>query len=136
LLEVVDAVVLGLGDAKEGAVTEFRGEGDTVVGVGPGFEVGGEESAVALRVFVVVVVGEVAILHVDDGGAFGPVVGDGWTDVRPGAFDGWALGDLEMLFERGLALVFEDQMEGEVTVGLGGYEGGVDDAVAGVKEDL
>ncbi len=60
LLEVDDAVVFGLGDAEEGAVAEFGGEGDAVGGVGPGDEVGGEECAVALGVVVVVVVGEVA----------------------------------------------------------------------------
>ena len=41
-------------------MTEAAGEGDAGGGVGPGFEVGGEERAVALGVVVVVVVGEVA----------------------------------------------------------------------------
>src|SRR5438270_205884 len=39
LLEVVDAVVFGLGDTEEGAVAEFGGEGDLVCDVGPGLEV-------------------------------------------------------------------------------------------------
>jgi hypothetical protein len=131
-LEIVDAVVFGLGDAQEGAVAKFGREGDAIGGIGPGFEVGGEERAVVLGVAVVVVVGEVAAGDGDDGGSFGPGFGDGWGDVGPGAFDGWTLGDLEMLFERGLALVFED----EVVAGCGVDEGGVDDAVAGVEEEF
>ncbi len=97
MLEVVDAVVFGLGYAEEGAVAEFWREGDTAGGVGPGFQVGGEERAVVLGVAVMVVVGEVAgwgaggCGYGNDGGAFGPVVGDGWGDVGPGAFHGGGL---------------------------------------------
>jgi hypothetical protein len=113
-------------------VAEFGGEGDAVVGVGPGFEVGREERAIPLGVAVVVVVGEVAVVYADDGRSLGPMIGDGWADVAPGAFDGGTRGDLQMFFERGLALVFEY----EVIVASGSDKGGVDDTVAGVEEDF
>ena len=87
MLEVVDAIIFCLGYAQEGAVTELSGEGDTVSGLSPGFQVGREESAVVLGVAVVIVVGEVAVLNRNDGGSFGPRFGDWWSDVRPRALD-------------------------------------------------
>ncbi len=101
LLEVVDAVVFGLGDVEEGAVAELGWEADAVVGVGPGLQVAGEERLVVLGIAVVIVVGEVAAGDRDDCGAFRPRFGDGWTDVGPGAFHGGAFGDLQDFFEWG-----------------------------------
>jgi len=132
LLETVDAVVFGLGDAEEGAVAKFAREGDAVGGVGKGFEIGGEERAVVVGFGVMVEVGEVTAGDRDNGAPFGPGLGDGRADVGPRAFDGFAFGDLQDFFKRGFALVFKDQ----VVVRTGLNEGGVDDVVAGVEEDF
>ncbi len=113
-------------------MAEAWGEGGLWGCVGPVLEVGGEHGGVVLGVAVVVVVGDVSAFDGDDGGALGPGFGEGFADVGPGAFDGGGLGGQEVLLERGLALVFEDEM---VLVGCVD-ESGVDDAVAGVEEDL
>ncbi len=107
-------------------------EGDRRGGVGPMFEVGGECGGVVLGCAVVVVVGEVAAFDGDDGGAFGPGLGEGFADVGPWAFDGGGLGGEKALLERSLAFVLEDEMIFIASLD----ECGVDDAVAGVEEDL